>query len=202
MEQGFIGVMEDQQSIYVVFRGSTSTRDWINNIDTILTPYPNCSKFEVHAGFYHAEQSIQQAMVEEVRALRQQNPQYKVVVTGHSLGGALSTLAALTLTSLNTSITLINFGSPRVGNRDFAEFASSTIKNRFRLTHYRDVVPHLPWTERFVHISGEWYEDQHGMLHPCEGYEDEHCAYQWYYLTIEDHLYYLGFNITSCAAVT
>ena len=195
--------MEDQQSIYVVFRESTSTRDWINNIDTILTPYPNCPKCEVHAGFYRAEQSVQQAVVAEVQALRLQNPNFKVIVTGHSLGGALSTLAALTLSSsLNTSITLINFGSPRVGNLEFAEFASSTIQNRFRLTHYRDVVPHLPWTERFVHISGEWYEDQYGKLHSCEGYEDEDCADQWYYLTTEDHLYYLGLNITNCAAVT
>lgn len=194
--------MEEQQSIYVVFRGSTSTRDWINNINTILKPYPNCSNCEVHAGFYRAEESVKQAMIVEVQALLHKNPQYKVIVTGHSLGGALSTIAALTLSPLNTSITLINFGSPRVGNLQFAEFASSTIKNRYRLTHYRDVVPHLPWTERFVHISGEWYEDQYGKLHPCEGYEDVHCAYQWYYLTIEDHLYYLGFNITSCAAVT
>ncbi|BBG92611.1 triglyceride lipase [Prunus dulcis] len=52
---------------------------------------------------------------------------WHVYVTGHSLGGALSTLLALELSSSQLakrgviSVTMYNFGSPRVGNKKFAE---------------------------------------------------------------------------------
>lgn len=178
-------------------------RDWANNINTVLTPYPNCSDCEVHAGFYRAEQAFVNNLKMEVSSLLSKFPSYSIVVTGHSLGAAMATLTALDLSSITAnSVTLINFGSPRVGNEAFAAFASEIIKIRYRVTHYRDVVPHLPWANRFTHISGEWYEDQDGSLHQCEGYEDKNCSYQWYYLTIEDHLIYLKFNITSCEAVS
>ena len=50
-------------------------------------------------------------------------PDYNIYVTGHSLGGALSTLLAFTLASLedsrvNKPITCLTIASPRVGNLD------------------------------------------------------------------------------------
>lgn len=172
-------------------------------MDTAMTAYPNCSNCYAHSGFYRAERAVSDAVTRGVQDLLLQYPTFTVVVTGHSLGGALATLIALTLIKvISNPVQLINYGSPRVGNKNFAVFASDTIQTRYRVTHYRDIVPHLPWTERFVHISGEWYEDEDGNLHECSGYEDRHCSYQWYYLTEEDHLVYLGFKISSCDAVS
>lgn len=188
--------MASQESIYIVFRGSSSIDDWINNLDSQLTTYPSCNDCEVHKGFYEAEQSVSAYIQENLLALLSDYPSYSVIVTGHSLGGAMATLTALDLTNIltNNPLRLFNFDSPRVGNMNFAAHTSDVLKDRNRVTHKRDIVPHLPWHRRFVHISGEWYEDENG-IHQCTGYEDPNCAYQWYWLSVDDHLVYLNLQI-------
>lgn len=218
--------MPSQNAIYTTFRGSTSIEDWINNVEVRLISYPRCEKCYVHDGFYQAERSVNNLIINMLQSSLILYPQTKMLIfTGHSLGGAMATLTALEmiLDQITTlPIRLYHFGSPRVGNPAFAMFASDVIIDRNRATHLRDVVPHLPWHERYMHISGisfssihvfavlfrlkqmtigEWYEDAQGILHACSGYEDPHCAYQWYLLTVEDHMSYLGLNI-SCEAVS
>ena len=181
--------MPSQKSIYVVYRGSTSIADWANNLDAILTSYPKCSGCEVHKGFYNAEQGVINYITDYVQTLRAKFPDYTVVVTGHSLGAAMATLTTLDFMDKGISpIRMFNFGSPRVGNTKFAEYASGRIGDRNRNTHHKDMVPHVPMHERFTHISGEWYEDDAG-LHECTGYEDPNCAYQWNITHIDDHMH-------------
>ena len=193
--------MPSQSSIYVVFRGSTSIEDWANNLDAILTTYPKCSGCEVHKGFYAAQQSVISTITNEVQTLRAKYPSYTVVVAGHSLGAAMATLTTLDFMDSGIApIRMFHFGSPRVGNTAFAEFASNRIVDRNRNTHYKDMVPHCPMHERFTHISGEWYEDPQG-LHACNGYEDPNCSYQWHVTSIDDHMHYLGLYV-GCDAVS
>ncbi|RYH21146.1 lipase family protein [archaeon] len=135
--------------MFVAYRGSTSISDWVNNLDAILTSYPKCSGCEVHKGFYVAEQSVISAVISNVKSLKQQFPSYSVVVTGHSLGAAMATLTTLDLMDAGVSpIRMFHFGSPRVGNTNFANFASNKIGDRNRNTHYKDMVPHVPMHER------------------------------------------------------
>lgn len=164
--KGYIGYLPSQSTIYVVFRGSTSIADWANNLDAILTSYPKCSKCEVHKGFYKAEQAVIAEITSAVRSLKAQFPSYTILVTGHSLGAAMATLTSLDFLSSGglTPLRMFHFGSPRVGNDEFAAYASSVITDRNRNTHYKDMVPHVPMHERFTHISGEWYEDDKGVL--------------------------------------
>ena len=71
---GFIGYLpSDNNSIYVVFRGSESILNWITNLDATQTPYtswPECN-CNVHAGFYSAEQRALTQIVNQVAQLRQ-----------------------------------------------------------------------------------------------------------------------------------
>lgn len=78
--------MPSQSSIYVIFRGSTSIQDWVNNLDAVLTTYPRCSGCEVHKGFYTAQQGVISTITGYVQSLKAKYPSYTVVVTGHSLG--------------------------------------------------------------------------------------------------------------------
>lgn len=38
----------------------------------------------------------------------------------------------------------MTFGQPRIGNAAFASYYSRMVPNTFRITHERDIVPHLP----------------------------------------------------------
>jgi hypothetical protein len=84
--QGYIGVMDSQQTIYVIFRGSTSITDWIDNLDAILTDYPYCKDCEVHKGFYDTELAAYDLIVNLLVPIMSKYPSYQLVITGHSLG--------------------------------------------------------------------------------------------------------------------
>ena len=192
---GYIGYQPITQSIAVVFRGSESVTNWLSDLDVAMTDYPNCEDCEVHKGFYTAEQAVIPQVKSEVSNLLKMYPNYRVLVTGHSLGAALATLTAADLKMSGVdSISLFNYGSPRVGNTAFASFYSKILGNDTnRITHHKDIVPHAPMHERFTHIAGEYYQpDDSITLLVCHGYEDPKCSFQWYVTSIEDHLHYLG----------
>ena len=78
--------------------------------------------------------------------------------TGHSLGAALATLA---FDRYGNAASLYTFGSPRVGDRAFA--------NRFHTKSYRfvnndDVVTKLPFPIRYRHIGRMKYIDSDGNV--------------------------------------
>jgi predicted lipase len=194
--------MPSQSAIYVIYRGSTSIQDWVNNLDAVLTSYPRCSNCQIHKGFYTAEQGVISLVTSYVQALKSKYPSYTVIVTGHSLGAAMATLTAVDLKESGlTPLRMFNFGSPRVGNDEFAAWASTYLTDRNRVTHYKDMVPHVPMHERFTHISGEWYEDENHVIHTCTGYEDPNCSYQWNLTNIDDHMHYLTLYM-GCDAVS
>ena len=98
-------------------------------------------------------------MTNEVARLQKIYPSYNVYVTGHSLGAALATLTAADLSNYGIkNVQLYNYGSPRVGNTAFANFYPSLVKTVIRVTHHKDIVPHVPMHERYTHIQGEYYE--------------------------------------------
>jgi len=73
------------------------------------------------------------------------HPNSKVLVTGHSRGGAMATLAALDLAKDGVKTDLITFGAPRVGNTQFSQYADKTLKGlNMRVTYKDDVVTGIP----------------------------------------------------------
>jgi predicted lipase len=84
----------------------------------------------------------------------------KFIFTGHSMGGGLATLAAMDLVDLFPSedLSLIVFGTPRVGNRQFAEALSSQVPRIRRVIEANDVVPHIPGRcMGYYHAGSEVY---------------------------------------------
>lgn len=191
---GFIGVSKLEKAIYVVFRGSMTITNWLDDFETLMTSYPLCPQCSVHAGFYYSAQMVKNDVIAWIQDLQKQNPSYDVIVTGHSLGGALATLTAVNL-HVNDIMNVrhISFGSPRVGNAAASAYISNLLPDVSRTTHYKDIVPHNPFTNfGYVHISGEWYENEKGVLSQCMGFEDSKCADQWTFAEdIADHMKYL-----------
>jgi len=161
--------------------------------------YPYCYKCEVEAGFHHTWEKVKPGVMGEVWRLHKLYPKYDIVITGHSLGGAVATLAAVDIYyNVSGNVFSWTLGSPRVGNGHFAEwYPTCGIQHTQRITNWKDVVPHLPnEMEFYKHVPQEVWEqknpNQFVVCDPNNG-EDPHCADS---VTIPDsvydHLNYFG----------
>jgi len=155
---GFVARDDTTKSIVVSFRGSRSVRNFIADATFDKVDVSNiCAGCEVHEGFNNAYQDQAVAVRAAVQQQKTNNPDYQVVVTGHSLGGALAVLAATDLRGLGFDVTLYTYGQPRVGNSAFSEFVTNA-GTIFRTTHLNDPVPRLPpIATDYVHISPEYW---------------------------------------------
>jgi hypothetical protein len=101
-------------------------------------------------------------LIDVITKLNTANAIQSLNVLGHSLGAALSSLAAVQIATTNPGgagpkVTSITFASPRVGLLDFASHFNSTVKNSYRVWNSLDIVPQVP-TFPFIHVSGKGEE--------------------------------------------
>jgi triacylglycerol lipase len=124
--------------VVIVFRGTNNTKDWLRNLDTIqVAGYGG----HVHQGFHIA---LMEAWVTVLKKLARLRTSGQLLwIAGHSLGGALATLAArrLELDQGERPSAVFTYGAPRVFDPSAAR--------RFRAVLYRfvnrtDIVPHVP----------------------------------------------------------
>lgn len=181
----------------VVFRGSSTIRNWMTDLDIVTSEYPYCPGCMVHTGFLRAYNSIQQPL--ESSVARMLSGARRVMVFGHSLGGALATLFAAAMLRAGTrNLEVYTYGQPRVGNRPFAIWYDGWGRRHFRVTHHRDPVPHLPPAYLgFDHVALELFYDStnHSEYHVCHGPgEDPACSNRYGFgaIDVRDHLWYLG----------
>jgi triacylglycerol lipase len=157
-------MMGNDQFIILAFRGTESNciRDWMTdaNINLIEDCYG-----EVHRGFSFGLNEIWQDVLLKLQSFRTQNQ--PLFITGHSLGAALATLAAARL-SADQVQGVYTFGSPRVGNQDFATCFGSVYAGRaFRFVNNNDLVTRLaPREFGYKHVCQSMYFDSIGRLHP------------------------------------
>jgi hypothetical protein len=80
------------------------------------------------------------------------------LVVGHSLGGAVATLAAAYLRAGGIPTELYTYGAPRVGNEEFANFVSRQAGGHYRITHGADPVPKVPpFAFGYRHTTPEYW---------------------------------------------
>lgn len=162
----------------------------------------------VHSGFNTGYDEIAATLIDAVKKAHDANPTYKIVFTGHSLGAAMATLSAANLRARGYAIDIYSYGSPRVGNRAFAEFVTKQPGTENRLTHGNDPVPRLPPIfTNYRHTSPEyWLEDGPSTridytpadIKVCDGYANLGCNAGSLGLDIEAHNFYLT-PIASCS---
>ncbi|KAG2495124.1 hypothetical protein HYH03_006734 [Edaphochlamys debaryana] len=107
-----------------------------------------------HRGFVSCYTAVHQAVRQAVaEALEQfpaeQRPRVRLVLTGHSLGGALATLAAYDLANIYQNaaqdrVVCYTFGAPRVCNGPLARVYDQLVPNTWRFSNVNDVVPMVP----------------------------------------------------------
>jgi len=207
----YIGYHPNRDEIIVSFRGSLplSIENWLDDIEYFQSNGPfNGVSTLVHDGFLKSYQAVASQVIAELQNLTAQFPHYNIVLTGHSLGGAQATLLAMDL-YYNFRITdayLITFGSPRVGNADFATAFNGAYAGRsWRVTNQDDIVPHVPPQIAFpywYHAVGSevWYKDSQGDIYVDNGSgEDPNGSdSNWFDLSLTDHLTYGGILLLGC----
>ena len=146
---GYIAVSHALRVLVVAFRATDCTRQLIDELlESVITPSQDFLNGKVQAYFKTAFEDLWQYMKPKVKALISKNPSHQIWVTGHSLGGALASLASAWLAYYNIAprqnIILYTFGSPRVGDYKYAVQHDQLVNNSWRVVNFDDIVPHLP----------------------------------------------------------
>ena len=145
--------------LVVAFRGTISIGNWLSNFCFMQGKWPKGGL--VHRGFRFAFSKLWR----EIEPLLNRSD-VPVLYTGHSLGGALATLAA----SIRPPLALYTFGAPRVGDSSFLKTLDSVATYRF--FNKPDIVPTVPFTidsMEYIHV-GEPFSM--GDLHISNKYKE------------------------------
>jgi hypothetical protein len=133
-------ISSDSTDCVLAFRGTSSATDAKTDARATRGEWNGHS---VHEGFVDAYWSIRSKIIAAVT--RHLANGQRLHVTGHSLGGALATIAAWDLARFGQSGGIYTFGSPRVFGRAGSKRADEIFGGRyFRCVNSNDVIPRLP----------------------------------------------------------
>jgi hypothetical protein len=210
---GFVAYDPDYPAIVVSFSGTNpaSIANWLTDLDFTKVDYelaPDCN-CQVHRGFYDGYNNVRDQVWAGIDAITSKyGSDINLQITGHSLGGALSTHCALDAYVNHNMVPehVYTQGEPRVGDSDFAAYYSARITTAFRVTHRKDPVPVGVLTLfGFRHHPLEiFYPDaSDGDFVICDGSgEDGSCSKRYLFYNPLDHLSYMGYdwldNYISC----
>jgi predicted lipase len=166
-----ISIDEEKKRVLVVFRGAITRADWGHSYDlgVARTPNPIAANYKdkkhilkFHRGFYlylfRRRKDTNTSKYDEIAAKVEQyakviGKDYKIVVTGHSLGAALGTLFSFYASleerfTRNAPVKLISFGCPYVGGYAFGDAFRYQEQQRkiiyARFHNERDIITHGP----------------------------------------------------------
>mmetsp|Transcript_1722 Transcript_1722/g.2662 ORF Transcript_1722/g.2662 Transcript_1722/m.2662 type:complete len:433 (+) Transcript_1722:160-1458(+) len=170
-----IGKDDARKRVTVSFRGSVTMTDWRQDaqiwMEKIANPLAHIKgqpkNIRIHHGFYeylfytttHGEtrkdgtlMSKYELIIAQAASLLKKNPGYKLFVTGHSLGAALSSVFAFmaaTEESIPSPVTCVSIASPYVGGINFRKsFQHLEETNRLRylrVANQGDMVTIVPF---------------------------------------------------------
>jgi hypothetical protein len=216
-----------KRRVVLAFRGTSSPTQLVKEIGLSQgVNFGNCANVKgakallYFLGGYNGK--IRNTLFNQVRGLVKAHPGFSFYITGHSLGGALATIAALDLSCnglvSRNQLHLYTFGSPRVGDVHFANAVMGAVSEHWRVVHDRDAVPHIPpcKMDRIGHCSSAslgladnflgafnygwhlghevFYNNGFSSHNVCNNSEDPSCSnkYPPTNLSIDDHNVYLG----------
>lgn len=147
---GWICLDAANSRLILSFRGTEYFRDWLDDFDFAPAPYsPIPGRGTVHQGFLIVYEAVRESVRSTLSRLFPSEAAglKEILITGHSLGGALSALAAPDLVNdlaVNLAPIVYTWAEPRVGHPDYVHFFDSRVNICYRIVNLWDVVPHLP----------------------------------------------------------
>lgn len=172
---GFVVLEQATGNVLVCLRGTQTPREWMANFTAVPNPFSLARDFGlVHLGFELMHRSVRRSIE---AALGNVAADVRITVIGHSLGGAMATLAAVDLKRnfSRQSVDVCTFGGPRVGKFIFRSKFNREIPMCHRVTNNGDVVPHVPtmltgWSHvgEEIEVDGAT-ENPHSLVAYLEG---------------------------------
>ena len=153
----------------IVIRGTFNVQEWLNNMNYRLVPYhPMETAYgSVHNGFrdiYKGVRGGYRQLVEKIE------PNKALYLVGHSLGAAVSQLAALDISLKNPEradqLQVYGYAPPRTGDKVFADAYNYRVRTSYRVVNVCDVIPYLPFDKLGVFMGSQpyAYSDTKGEL--------------------------------------
>ncbi|CAG8980583.1 hypothetical protein HYALB_00002581, partial [Hymenoscyphus albidus] len=213
--KGFVALDHAKSLVVVAFSGSgASIRNWLTDFNIIQTPFKiaNCNDCYTHSGFGSGWAQRRTIVINAVKSALAANPTYSLIITGHSIGGGVASLAGAELRTLGYPADIYIYGSPRAGNAAFAKFVTAqepSLGSNYRVTHINDPVPQIiPDWIGYEHVSPEyWLSTGNATTQTytpsdivvCEGVGNDGCntATGIIPLNTEAHNHYLG-SVAAC----
>jgi len=143
-------IIKSPGSIIVAFRGTEEPKDIITDLN--LIPVGGEKQGLVHMGFKLGLDKIWKSVETHIDLLHTYGD--VVYLTGHSLGGALATVAAARSKYICQVYT---FGQPRVGNKKYKKNVQSKI---YRHVCGADIVPSVPFGFLYSHMGDLYHVDK------------------------------------------
>lgn len=168
----------------------------------MMSLYDVCTGCKVHKGFFASYEHTWDIIQEKLINIIENHENYKVLVLGHSMGGAIGVLISMKLKELGHDVLGITMGQPMIGNQFFANYINQCFNLQedtfnpegglIRIAHKNDPVVKLPIGDsyfifdRYAHCSNEIFIDEEGRLGElpllehvmyCDGSMDIECSY-------------------------
>jgi predicted lipase len=174
-----ITVNDSAQRICVVFRGSNSVTDWRYNLQTnkLFVKKSPYGDIYIHNGFCRQlfMTNLYYGIFSQLQLLLRQYSGYKLFITGHSAGGALSSLFGYLLSCdmPTQTIQVVSFASPRIGNYAFkCDFEKKPNLSHIRVTNRNDIVTAAPFY-KYWHVGDKVYiQSKKTSLCCCVNFSD------------------------------
>ena len=161
-------LVEHEEYLCMVFRGTNEILDWLDNINVFTTK----ELFgEFHRGFWNSVEDVWKTIYETYQTLREKKR--PLFITGHSLGGAMATIAAAKLVHEDKPFAgVYTFGQPRTMTRDTSLIFNSECGSRFfRFHNNNDLVTRVPARLMgYSHVGTYLYISKEKSIHQEAGF--------------------------------
>lgn len=128
--------------ILVANRGTYSPEEMLANMNYSQR---NFMSGKIHNGFYEIYNNIRVELLAKIKQEVDEGAQ-RIILTGHSMGAAVSVLCACELKEKypTLQLTCYTFGMPRIGNKEFVLYVDDNIK-LYQFINDSDQVPMFPF---------------------------------------------------------
>lgn len=154
-------VIQEEDRTVISFRGTTTITDWMHDFKIWRRRIPYLKNAWIHSGFMEQYNALRESVLDKIQ------PNKPVICTGHSLGGALATVATLDIVLNKNCVNAVScctFGSPRVGSVFFKKLFNKHVKTSTRCVFKKDPITFTPFPVRFRHVKGVHYFNDDGVV--------------------------------------